>query len=280
VLHAALGGLGQRVLGGGEAVGERTSSGGEAEAGEGLATGERGVHARRLWQFRGKCNHASRPGAPASGLPWRRHPGRRTGPMSLQDLTALCHHLLRPCLKPGAWVVDATAGNGHDTCFLAEAVGPEGRVIALDAQAEAVAITRQRLEAAGVQARVTLQIGRHEHWEALLPACWRGAIAAVVLNLGYRPGGDKQVVTQAASTCQALTAALDWLAPGGCLSILAYRGHVGGEEEYAAVMRWIDALSATTVEALRCDLPTATSHAPVLLVLRRKTALQMPSYWA
>lgn len=38
--------------------------------------------------------------------------------MNLQDLTVLCHHLIRPYLAIGATVVDATAGNGHDTILL------------------------------------------------------------------------------------------------------------------------------------------------------------------
>ena len=42
-------------------------------------------------------------------------------------LTRLAHDAVRATLAPGAFAVDATAGNGHDTLFLAEAVGPGGR---------------------------------------------------------------------------------------------------------------------------------------------------------
>jgi predicted methyltransferase len=47
-------------------------------------------------------------------------------------------HINQTCvqvLRPGDTVVDATAGNGQDTLFLAEAVGPTGTVYALDVQA-------------------------------------------------------------------------------------------------------------------------------------------------
>jgi predicted methyltransferase len=37
-------------------------------------------------------------------------------------------------LQPGDTAVDATAGNGHDTLALAELVGPQGVVWALDLQ--------------------------------------------------------------------------------------------------------------------------------------------------
>lgn len=37
-------------------------------------------------------------------------------------------------LRPGDTAVDATMGNGHDTLFLAQAVGPTGHVIGFDIQ--------------------------------------------------------------------------------------------------------------------------------------------------
>ncbi len=37
-------------------------------------------------------------------------------------------------VKPGDFVVDATCGNGGDTLWLSRAVGPTGRVLALDVQ--------------------------------------------------------------------------------------------------------------------------------------------------
>ena len=48
--------------------------------------------------------------------------------------------------RAGDAVVDATAGGGVDTLFLARLVGPDGRVFAFDVQAEALDRTRQRLE--------------------------------------------------------------------------------------------------------------------------------------
>ena len=38
--------------------------------------------------------------------------------------------------------LDGTAGNGFDTCFLAELVGKDGRVVAMDLQEDAIQITR------------------------------------------------------------------------------------------------------------------------------------------
>src|SRR3954454_12453143 len=55
------------------------------------------------------------------------------------------HVILSERLRPGDLVVDATAGNGHDTLFLAERVLPGGRVFAFDVQTEAIDATRVRV---------------------------------------------------------------------------------------------------------------------------------------
>ena len=64
-------------------------------------------------------------------------------------LTEQVHQILKRHVRAGDFVIDATAGNGHDTQFLADQVGPSGRVWAIDLQSEAIDATRQRLSAAG-----------------------------------------------------------------------------------------------------------------------------------
>ena len=53
-------------------------------------------------------------------------------------------------LRPGDRAVDATAGNGHDTAFLAEAVGTAGGVWAFDVQPRALDAAAALLAEGGV----------------------------------------------------------------------------------------------------------------------------------
>lgn len=139
-------------------------------------------------------------------------------------------------LTPGCWAVDATAGRGSDTCFLAHAVGTAGRVIAFDVQDEALKSTRERLERESVLDRVHLVHASHACLSEHLPDPARGRLAAVMFNLGYLPkGGSPSVITRPESTVQALEQACTQLQPGGVLSVVSYRGHSGGAEEDAAV---------------------------------------------
>lgn len=150
-------------------------------------------------------------------------------------LTGLAQTSWKNHLRPGDWVLDATAGNGHDTLFLARAVAPKGTVFALDIQESALRITRNNLEAAHLLDPVVLIHGDHARMEALLPVEAQGKLALICFNLGYLPGGSRLAVTNCVSTLYALQASLEWLSPAGLLSVIAYRGHPGGEAEAEAV---------------------------------------------
>jgi len=180
------------------------------------------------------------------------------------SLTQQAHERLTSYLSPGDTAVDATVGNGHDTLFLARQVGPEGQVIGLDIQDAALRVARSRLEQAGVAAQVKLLQEGHERLDQVLPEAMKGQVKAVMFNLGYLPGSDQRIVTRADTTLYALAAALDVLHPQGCISLLVYRGHQGGEEEYQAILQWLDDEDCQWQFAQ----PAGPAHAPVLIHIR------------
>lgn len=155
------------------------------------------------------------------------------------SITGLAHDTVSAHLDAGSLAVDATAGNGHDTLFLARQVNPGGRVFAFDIQPEALHSARTRIENAGLQDLVTwIQTG-HEEMVQQIPSASHGSVDAILFNLGYLPGGDKARTTQTKSTLAALDASLQLLRPGGMLSVAAYPGHPEGARECKAVEGWI-----------------------------------------
>lgn len=163
------------------------------------------------------------------------------------------HLLVGARVAEGHTVVDATAGNGHDTLLLARLVGISGIVHAFDVQPAALEATRRRLEAENLAPRARLHLLDHAHMARVVA----GPVQAVMFNLGYLPGSDKKVVTRPDSTLRALTTALDLLAPGGVISVVTYSGHSGGDVEEQAVASWCRQLPAqySAAEFLLCNRP-------------------------
>jgi predicted methyltransferase len=180
------------------------------------------------------------------------------------------HTLIMGSVDLNTFVVDATAGTGRDTLLLAERVGPAGRVFAFDIQSAAEAATKDRLAQHGWGERLTFFRRGHEEMESCLPPELRGRIAAVMFNLGYLPGGDKSIITTPATTVAALSQALQWIAPGGLISVAIYRGHPGGESEYEAVTRWMRDVPTETARVERwVESDRAIPHAPELWSVTR-----------
>ncbi|MEN7344348.1 MAG: class I SAM-dependent methyltransferase [Pseudomonadota bacterium] len=176
-------------------------------------------------------------------------------------LTDIAKTFLSEVLNEGDKAVDATAGNGYDTHFLAERVGAKGHVYAFDIQAPAIAATERRLAAAGLLSRVTLIQDSHDNLDAYVDH----DVNVAMFNLGFLPGSDKQTTTSFATTGRALTKLLTRLAHLGRLTVMAYRGHDGGESETQAVANLIHALDARFVVTEK----KAPANGPVLFMIEK-----------
>jgi hypothetical protein len=180
------------------------------------------------------------------------------------SLLELAHASVQRAVTPGSLAVDATAGNGNDTLFLAGLVGPAGLVLAFDIQPEALEKTRTALEKAHLAARVRLFLTGHENVAVCLqgnavpppagrlaasltagsppdPALYLSArprVSAAMFNLGFLPGSAKEIATRPSTTLAALNGLLPAMLPGSALSIHCYSGHDGRREESMAVLNW------------------------------------------
>lgn len=183
-----------------------------------------------------------------------------------RPLTQQAQQIVAEVVQPGDTAIDATVGNGFDTSFLAALVGPGGRVYGFDVQPAALDATTRRL-AANNLSNVTLQQTSHDQMKAIVD---HGRIAAVMFNLGYLPRSDHTITTTALTTLPAIEQAIELLRSGGILSVLCYRGHEGGQEEYKAVrglLRWYG--SRYDVDEIESEPPKPTS--PVLFTLKKQS---------
>jgi SAM-dependent methyltransferase len=185
--------------------------------------------------------------------------------MPMIRLTERAHDFIRPVLGRGTEtaILDATAGNGHDTCFLAREAARGARLIAVDVQEIAVENTRNRLRREGL----TAEVRQIEHRDLLtrLDQWFPGGLDAAMLNLGYLPGGDKTLTTRAETTVPLLSKVWELLRGGGRLSILAYRGHPCGARETEAVKAW----SSTLETMARVRYEESPLPGPMLICIEK-----------
>ncbi len=181
--------------------------------------------------------------------------------------------LIAGVLRPGAVAVDATAGNGYDTEFLAGLVGHTGMVYAFDIQEQAVAATRRRLRTAGLEQRAQVICDGHEHMKHHIPLAQHGHINACMFNLGYLPRGNKSITTQRHTSLEALQTAVELLAPNGRITVMFYPGHTEGAEEAAAISVWARELPQTQYQALRYEFTNLRNDPPWLLAIEKSAVL-------
>lgn len=64
----------------------------------------------------------------------------------------------------------------------------------------------------------------------------------VAFNLGYLPGGDRDIRTEAETTLAAFKAAARATMVNGVVFVTAYIGHEGGSREYEALLGYMQTL--------------------------------------
>ncbi|RUT28437.1 SAM-dependent methyltransferase [Paenibacillus zeisoli] len=193
--------------------------------------------------------------------------------MGFQSVLSMAHQLAGARLQPGDTAIDATAGTGADTLFLALACGRRGQVFSFDVQAEALILTERRLakEEQAKLAQVTLLQRSHAEMKEAVPAKLHGRLGAVMFNLGYLPaeGADSSLITEPASTMAALKAAMELLRPRGIITAVLYPGHPGGADEAAAVQDWAASLPLSEGQSL-IYRQLQKAAAPYLIAIEKK----------
>ncbi|WP_430535562.1 class I SAM-dependent methyltransferase [Listeria rocourtiae] len=187
--------------------------------------------------------------------------------MNLKGILPFSHDLLNRIILPGDTVVDATIGNGHDTAFLADLVGVNGRVFGFDIQQEAIDATTQLLTEKQLNNQVTLLHESHAKMTELLS---EQTIKAAIFNLGYLPGGNKTITTLAESTIQAIDAALSLLEVGGITILVIYHGHPEGQTEKSAVLNYTESLPQEQFHVLEYRFINQRNNPPFVIAIEKR----------
>ncbi|HSX37447.1 MAG TPA: class I SAM-dependent methyltransferase [Chlamydiales bacterium] len=170
-------------------------------------------------------------------------------------------------LRQGDVAIDATAGNGHDTLFLAQ-LGLSS-LFSLDIQHSAIqkteALLKENLTEQEFE-KVTLCQRSHDDLKKISLS---KAPNLIVYNLGYLPGGDKNIHTRVESTLSSVQSALSILDGKGALSITCYPGHEEGMKEERELLRFKAALSTEKWETIHHFRPNRPQSPSLLWICKR-----------
>ena len=187
-------------------------------------------------------------------------------------------------IRDGGLIIDATCGNGYDTVALADFCRAQSwcaKIVAFDIQAQALVQTKAHLVDAGFGSQlgngdITLIQDSHafltnhinhlvsQNPDANAKAC------LIMFNLGYLPGGDKTITTEAASTLQAVQASLDLLAADGLVCITMYSGHEEGAKEKQALLAFAEELDSHEFHVSYISMINQPGNPPEILLISRK----------
>lgn len=183
--------------------------------------------------------------------------------------TSIVHNFLKDRIKKGNIAIDATMGNGHDTLFLVNQVGDIGKVYSFDIQEVSLDNTKKLLLENNILLKknnIELIVDGHENIDKYV----NEKVDAVTFNLGYLPGGNKDIITKPKTTIQSLNIVLSLLKKGGIISIVIYYGHLGGAEEKDAILQYAQHLDWNKYAVMRCDYLNYDKSPLMLIFIEKK----------
>lgn len=183
----------------------------------------------------------------------------------LKNSLSQSHEIISRTVCNGDTVVDATAGNGHDTAFLAKLVGSGGQVYSFDIQESALNTTRNRLEAENLTGRVNLIHDGHQNMQRYVNT----PIKAAMFNLGYLPGGDHNIGTCAATTIEAIKSAMEMVVLHGIICIVVYYGGDSGFDEKNEVINYIKTVDCKKFTVMQTEFVNQINCPPIFICMEK-----------
>lgn len=185
----------------------------------------------------------------------------------MKALTAvkMAHFILKGRLETAERIIDATAGNGKDTLFLAENSLPNAAIQAFDIQQAALDTTRRLLEKHGLIHKVNLILDSHSN----LLKYGDQPVDIIMFNLGYLPGAQHWLTTTAETTLTAVQAGMELLTAGGIITIAAYHGHQEGQRELEALQSFLESVPQSGYTVGNWRMVNQINRPPVLYVIEK-----------
>lgn len=174
------------------------------------------------------------------------------------DVSIISHYIIKEFLENKEVAIDATLGNGYDTDFLSSIFK---KVYSFEIQKSACDEYIKRKSD-------NVTIINDSHY--LLKQYVDEPIDCIMYNLGFLPGGDKNITTKCETSFMSIKEGIDLLSHGGIMTICLYRGHEEGKEEEKIILPYLGLLPKSKFGVMYHSFFNRSEESPILIVVEKK----------
>lgn len=187
----------------------------------------------------------------------------------LTKTTELAMAVTGQYIKEGDFLIDATCGNGNDTLAFSKMTGPKGQVLAIDIQEKA--LETARTATCKECSNIVYKIGNFRNIDIISQEIFPGVRPkGIIFNLGYLPGGDKNITTCSEDSLAAVKKAVELIEINGIVTVVLYCGHPQGKEEKESIMNWAEGLSSSDYHVVYNQMLNQHRNPPEILFITKK----------
>lgn len=176
----------------------------------------------------------------------------------------IIHRIISEKVQPGDICIDATAGRGNDTLFLAGLVGENGHVTAFDIQQDAVDSTRSLIAENGMSERVDVLLKSHSEMDKFAK---ENTVSCITFNFGWLPKGDHNIFTNKSTSIPAIEKGLKLLKSGGIMTLIIYYGRETGFEERDALLEYLPTIDSSRFTVIEMPFVNRPNCPPIPIII-------------
>lgn len=157
--------------------------------------------------------------------------------------------------------VDMTVGAGNDSKYILENTTVK-KLYGFDIQKDA---KKRALELIGEDFRFNFILDSHASIDKYI----KEGIDLAIYNLGYLPGGDKEITTAYESTIESLEKTLKLLNKDGIVVLTIYPGHPAGKIESEEIENHLKSLDQRKYGVIKIAYPNRPNNPPYIIVVEK-----------
>ena len=156
---------------------------------------------------------------------------------------------------------DMTVGAGNDSLYILENTKVE-ILYGFDIQKEAEIKAKKLI---GEDLRFIFNLASHDQIDEYV----KENLDLAIYNLGYLPGGNKEITTKYQSTIKSLEKTLDLLNKDGIVILTIYPGHPAGKVESEELEKFLAKIDPKKYAVMKLSYQNRPKNPPYIIVIQK-----------